>query len=512
MIVLPVLCLVVAAGSLTHGLPPPEKPANILMLLPFSSKSHRNVFMPLATALTQRGHKITMLSNDPPQDKNPAITYLQHTLPYWRHEEDNIFESLKDPTAMFDKFKITFPLIGRDFYQCEVVKKLWAKRDTFDVVIIDSMFNEVCYLFAHNKPLITLSPGNIDPASSAVMGNLLNPAYVSNFLENYPVPMSFVNRVKNIFFSIVGTMTFKGTTRGLVQTEISKQFPNMPNLIEFERRQDFNFYNGHHTLGMVLPLLPNQIEVGGMHLRPAKPLPKELNDFVAGSTPVIYFSLGSIAKSKDIDPKHIEILLSAFGKLPYKVIWKYEVAFENLPKNILIQKWMPQQDILAHPNVKVFISHCGMLGTQEALYAGTPMLGLPIFGDQPKNAETMLHRGFGRYITWEALSEKLLVDEITELVTNPKYSQVAASISHKFKDQMTTPTDRAVYWTEYVIRHKGAQHLRSPEADLSWIELLGLDILAMIHLVIFIVYKLLSKLFGLCFGKKKSPKSKNKKE
>ena len=41
----------------------------------------------------------------------------------------------------------------------------------------------------------------------------------------------------------------------------------------------------------------------------------------------------------------------------------------------------------AHPNVKVFISHCGMLGTQEALYAGTPMLGLPIFGDQPKNAE-----------------------------------------------------------------------------------------------------------------------------
>ena len=43
----------------------------------------------------------------------------------------------------------------------------------------------------------------------------------------------------------------------------------------------------------------------------------------------------------------------------------------------------------AHPNVKVFISHCGMLGTQEALYAGTPMLGLPIFGDQPKNAQVI---------------------------------------------------------------------------------------------------------------------------
>ena len=48
----------------------------------------------------------------------------------------------------------------------------------------------------------------------------------------------------------------------------------MPKLIEFERRQDVNLFNGHHTLGMVVPLLPNQIEVGGMHLRPAKPLPK----------------------------------------------------------------------------------------------------------------------------------------------------------------------------------------------------------------------------------------------
>ena len=83
-----------------------------------------------------------MLSNDPPQDKNPAITYLQHTLPYFRHDEENIFESAKG-NKMFDWFQTIFPLIGRDFYQCEVVKKLWAKRDTFDVVIIDSFFNEV---------------------------------------------------------------------------------------------------------------------------------------------------------------------------------------------------------------------------------------------------------------------------------------------------------------------------------------------------------------------------------
>ena len=86
-----------------------------------------------------------MLSNDLPPDKNPAITYLKHTLTHFNFEE-NIFESIKG-NKMFDKFKTIFPLIGRDFYQCEVVKKLWAKRDTFDVVIIDAYFNEVINLF-----------------------------------------------------------------------------------------------------------------------------------------------------------------------------------------------------------------------------------------------------------------------------------------------------------------------------------------------------------------------------
>lgn len=42
----------------TGDLPPPERSYNILMLLPVGSKSHRNVFMPMAEALADRGHKV----------------------------------------------------------------------------------------------------------------------------------------------------------------------------------------------------------------------------------------------------------------------------------------------------------------------------------------------------------------------------------------------------------------------------------------------------------------------
>lgn len=47
-----------ALVATTAALPPPERSYKILMLLPTSSISHRNVFMPLATALTERGHKV----------------------------------------------------------------------------------------------------------------------------------------------------------------------------------------------------------------------------------------------------------------------------------------------------------------------------------------------------------------------------------------------------------------------------------------------------------------------
>ena len=89
---------------------------------------------------------------------------------------------------------------------------------------------------------------------------------------------------------------------------------------------------------------------------------------MTGATPVIYFSLGSVAKSSSIRPAHKKILLSAFAKLPYKVLWKYEEDFPNLGKNILVEKWMPQQDVLgtdAVTNIIYYIFAVALMLTTE---------------------------------------------------------------------------------------------------------------------------------------------------
>ena len=64
-------------------------------------------------------------------------------------------------------------------------------------------FFQIIYPFTHNQSFITIATPGLDPYHSAVMGNLLNPAYVSSLTESYPHPFSFVDKIKNIVENIM---------------------------------------------------------------------------------------------------------------------------------------------------------------------------------------------------------------------------------------------------------------------------------------------------------------------
>ena len=81
---------------------------------------------------------------------------------------------------------------------------------------------------------------------------------------------------------------------------------------------------------------------------------------------------------------------------------------EGKADNILLQKWCPQQDILGHPKVKLFITHGGLLSTEEGIYHGKPLLFIPGFGDQFANAARAKDLGLGEKLLWESLTEEAL--------------------------------------------------------------------------------------------------------
>lgn len=74
--------------------------------------------------------------------------------------------------------------------------------------------------------------------------------------------------------------------------------------------------------------------------------------------------------------------------------------------------------ISEHKNVKLFISHGGMSGIYEAIDSGVPVLGIPLFFDQPHNIANIVHWGAGMMLDHKTLTKDILVNAIKEMTTN----------------------------------------------------------------------------------------------
>lgn len=73
-----------------------------------------------------------------------------------------------------------------------------------------------------------------------------------------------------------------------------------------------------------------------------------------------------------------------------------------------------------HPNVKVFISHGGFLGTTEALYSGVPIIGIPMFGDQKANIRVVEKAGFGVTLPYDQITEETVLVALRTVLGNPR--------------------------------------------------------------------------------------------
>jgi len=72
-----------------------------------------------------------------------------------------------------------------------------------------------------------------------------------------------------------------------------------------------------------------------------------------------------------------------------------------------------------------------------------------------------------------------------------RYKQKAKELSEAFRDRPLSPLETAVYWTEYVIRHKGAPHLRFAAVGMPWYQYYLIDVLVVVFLCITTIFVLL---------------------
>jgi len=213
-------------------------------------------------------------------------------------------------------------------------------------------------------------------------------------------------------------------------------------------------------------------------------------------------TFGSLAVS--IPAHMVEKFSSAFGRLggAYRVVWRLDNRDDvELPDNVMISRWLPQNDILAHPNVRLFITHSGNNGQYEAVYHGVPMIGFSLHGDQIYNARRVVQKGYGLSMNLHDFTSDQLLDNIYKILGDESYKRRISRASEIFRSQDQTPVERAAFWIEHVCRF-GGDHLRSAGNDLPLYSYLMLDILAFVliilHIVAYLLYRLLKLIANKC--------------
>ena len=342
-------------------------------------------------------------------------------------------------------------------------------------------------------------------------------SYVPNPFSPFSDKMSFTQRLYNTYLNIVENFFFAVVHLPNQNRLYRKYFPNADKTFdEVRKSSSIIFVNNHVSSSSARPYQPNTVEIGGIHVEPAKPLPKDIQEFLDSATDgAIVFSMGSIVQSKDWEVEKREALVKAFGKLKQKVLWKYEnETLPNKPDNVMISPWLPQRDVIPHPNIKLFITHGGLLGTTEAMVEGVPILGIPVFGDQKMNMVQATSQGYALKIDLEEITEENVSNALNELLSNPKYYDKAKLISNQFNDRPMTPKEAVVYWTEYAFRHNGAPHLRAAGNDLNFIEFHLIDVYLTLGMIgsifLYLSYIVLKFILRRIFKKNADKKLKQK--
>jgi UDP:flavonoid glycosyltransferase YjiC (YdhE family) len=157
----------------------------------------------------------------------------------------------------------------------------------------------------------------------------------------------------------------------------------------------------------------------------ARPLP----DWWDGSDwPLVYVTFGSVAPTMDFFPGLYRDALDALALLPVRVL--VTVGRDRDPRelgpvapNVHVARWVPQADVM--PHAAAMVCHGGSGTIRTALTSGVPTVVVPLFADQPYNADRVAELGAG--ISLKGTDG--LADAVRRLLVDPSYREAAQRIA-----------------------------------------------------------------------------------
>uniref|UniRef100_A0A1L8E1G5 Putative udp-glucoronosyl and udp-glucosyl transferase n=1 Tax=Nyssomyia neivai TaxID=330878 RepID=A0A1L8E1G5_9DIPT len=472
----------------------------ILMVFPSFSPSHLIVGSGLLKGLAKLGHEVTMVSSFPQQ--KPLKNYRDVVIPLNVNDKEEIVARMMKNAGnqlqnlvQFPKvLKICYDIANQTMSNGEFRKIM--EEESFDLVILGIFANQFYSgLGYHFKcPVAVMSQIQATYMSADLVGNPMGIASTSHFAMGYTGQMTFAQRAKS-FIAYTCEFLMTQLLRYMDRKYYDSNFPpdKYPSFDEALRNVSLVLVNHHFSQGMLRAYVPAMVEIGGIHIDDqTDPLPEDIQKFLDSATNgAIFFSFGSNVKTSSLPKEKIDAIIKCFGKLKEKVLLKWETdTLPNKPDNMMIGKWMPQRDILAHKDIKLFVSHGGMGSIAEAKYRGVPLIGVPFFGDQMGNVAAISQEGWAYQLNFDDLTEETFSAALAEVLTNSKYLDTARRMAELYKDRPQTALETANFWIEYVIRHKGAPHMQSNAVHLNFWQNNSIDVIAFFIVVILVLTKI----------------------
>ena len=491
-----------------------------ILLVPNDHASHVMFFSIIGDALIENGHEVVLFSHVRHKKLmnkyKVRFIYQETSEPHFSESKefkqatDNQFskDSAVSPVSLVYKF--TTRIAGwceQLASDTELMERMAGEK--FDLAIMDGFVMSRCTYFIPYKL-------NVKHMTFSAMPDPWN-ARVPTFASVEPFQvlpitneMSFINRLSNLGVFVAMSTVFPYIIG--YDDIITKYIPERPpkTLMQLYQESEMFLINLDNIITDYPRVsAPHYQFIGGMGSIPAKPLPKELEEFVSGAEDgIIVVSFGSLIKEMPVEM--LQRLLKGFEKLPrLRAVMRFAGKPSiKVPSNVKLLGWLPQNDLLGHNKTRAFITHGGNNGQLESLYQGVPQIVMPIFGDQLYNSKrTELHKYGVAMNIFEFTSDELVL-RINEVVYEGPYAENikrASEIIHS----LPSPIDRTTFWVEHILKF-GGSHLRPSFMDMPLYKFVMLDIIiflmVVLHLLIFIVYKIIN---CICCRRKKSQKQKS---
>ncbi|KAI7802612.1 UDP glucuronosyltransferase 5 family, polypeptide F1 isoform X2 [Triplophysa rosa] len=484
----------------------------------------------LIEELHARGHHITVLrALDSWYIAEESPHYVSITLPVLLGGDDEFYHTFiskqlqirRQGHSAWTRFKLDMSLKDKfsEMHQkiCELVIYIIEKdpalidrleKTGYDVMLTDPA-NGGGVVLAHYLHLPLVLNVRWTVHGEAHFGMAPSPlSYVPFPLSQLTDRMTFIQRTYNLLFYTVRLYLYKRIVGPHYRALCARYFHPHLDYFELFQAADIWLMRVDFVFEFPRPTMPNIIYVGGFQCKPAKRLPADLEDFVqtSGDHGVIVMSLGTLVGQLPLDIA--EEIAAAFAELPQKVILRYTGERPSaLANNTLLVKWFPQNDLLGHPKTRLFVSHGGTNGIFEAIYHGVPIVGLPLVFDQDDNLSKMRSRGVAKVVDIATIDRRSFKEALHEVLRDPSYRRRMQKLSQLHRDTPLKPLESAIFWTEFVMRHKGAAHLRTEAYKMPWYSYYSVDVvgflMCVVLLTVFVVFNIIRCLCCRCVKRKK---------